>query len=151
MKTPELVPLFNIDIELEPPILAPTPIGMRVTSVARGGKFVGDRLSGTIVAGGGDWAVIDGQGVFRIDARVSLQIADGPVVHMFYSGRLSMPEGSMERLAGGEMLDPDTIYFRTTPVFEVEPGPFAWLNSVQAVGTGNLGPGLATYQVYELT
>lgn len=150
MKTPELVPLLNIDVEISRTELTPTTLGVRATSVASGGKFVGERLSGTLLPIGGDWAIIDSEGTFRIDARLSLQITDGPVVHMSYNGRLVMPPDSMQKLTAGEALDPDALYFRTAVVFEVEPGPYGWLNKIQAVGTGNLAPGVATYELYEV-
>jgi hypothetical protein len=149
MKTPELVPLIDIHLETSIPNVSATSLGMRVTTFVLGGTFEGDRLHGTVL-GGGDWAVIDSQGAFRIDGRLTLQIADGPVVHMSYNGRLSMPEDSMGILASGQALDPAAIYFRTAPVFEVEPGPYGWLNTVQGVAAGNLGPGFVPFEVYEV-
>ncbi|HEY0640002.1 MAG TPA: DUF3237 domain-containing protein [Pseudonocardiaceae bacterium] len=151
MNTPELVPLFTLQVEIDVPVMSNTTLGTRVTSFVRGGKFTGERLSGTLLPGGGDWAVIDTEGTFRIDARLALQIDGGPIVHMSYRGRLTMPQDAMQRMAGGETLDPEGVYFRTAPVFEVEPGEYGWLNRVQAVAKGTLGPGVAPFEVYELT
>jgi hypothetical protein len=151
MKTPELVHLFRIEIEIDNPIVAATTLGTRVTSFIRGGRFDGDRVSGTLLPGGLDWVVVDSVGTFRIDARMVLQVDGGPVVHMSYNGRLVMPEDGMERLQGGETLDPDGIYFRAAPVFDVEPGPFGWLSRIQTVAKGTLGPGVALLEVYEVT
>lgn len=151
MPTPELVPLFDIDLEVAPPVIAPTSVGSRVITAVTGGKFVGDRISGTAL-GGGDWALVDSRGTFGIDGRLTLQITDGPVVNMTYRGRLSMPPDSMERIMSGETLDPEAIYFRTAPTFEVCPdSDYAWLNSVQAVAVGTLGPGIVAFWVYQVS
>jgi hypothetical protein len=151
MQTPGLIPLFNLDLDIAQPVVAQTTLGTRVTTAVVGGKFDGDRLSGAVLASGGDWAVIDSEGTFRIDARLTLQITDGPVVYMSYRGRLTWPADSMQRLATGETLDPASLYFRIAPVFEVEPGPYGWLNTIQALAIGTLGPGVAPYEVYQVT
>jgi hypothetical protein len=93
---------------------------------------------------------VDSQGTFRIDGRLTLQITDGPVVHMSYFGRLVMPENGMELLGSGQALDPASLYFRVSPLFEVEPGPYGWLNSIQTIGTGSLAPTAVPYEVCEV-
>jgi hypothetical protein len=150
VKKPELVPLFTLDLEVVTTEVTATTTGTRATSPIKAGKFVGERLSGTLLPIGGDWAIIDGEGTFRLDARIVLQIEGGPMVHVSYNGRLAMPADGMQRLLSGEPLDPDEVYFRVAPVFEVEPGPYGWLNKVQAVGVGALSPGSVTYDFYEV-
>jgi len=151
MKTPGLVPLFNIEVEISRTEVIATTLGTRANSPVKGGKFVGERLSGTLLPIGGDFAIIDSEGTFRIDARLTLQIEGGPVVQMNYTGRLVMPADGMQRLFAGEGLDPDEVYFRVGATFETEPGPYGWLNTIQAVGTGTLAPGVAPYEFYEVT
>ena len=80
-----------------------------------------------------------------------LQIDDGPVAVVRYEGRIRLPDDGMERLLGGGSIAADEMYFRTAPTFETEAGRYEWLNSIQAVGVGSLGPGTVTYDVFEVT
>ena len=45
-----------------------------------GGSFEGERLRGKVLAGGGDWVTVLGNGAFTLDLRVTLE-TDGPDGH----------------------------------------------------------------------
>ena len=98
-----------------------------------------------------DWLLIDSAGTWHVDVHVMLQIDDGPVAVVRYEGRIRLPDDGMERLLGGGSIAADEMYFRTAPTFETEAGRYEWLNSIQAVGVGSLGPGTVTYDVFEVT
>ena len=38
-----------------------------------GGSFEGERLRGTVLAGGGDWVTADGNGTLTLDLRITLR------------------------------------------------------------------------------
>lgn len=148
---PALVPLFHLEFELGPASVLLSNVGTRGPVSVTGGRFTGERLSGTIVPGGLDWLLIDAAGIWHIDVKAMLQIDGGPLVLCTYDGRVRLPEGGLERLLGGGSIAADEMYFRTAPTFETEPGDYDWLNSVQAIGVGALGPGTVSYDVYEVT
>lgn len=150
IEPPALVPLFRMKIELGTPLVLFTHLGTRTPVSVTGGTFTGDRLSGTMVPGGVDWLLIDGGGIWHVDVRAVLQIDGGPLVTTTYDGRVRLPEGGLERVMAGGSIAADEMYFRTAPTFEVEPGEYDWLNSVQAIGVGALGPGTVTYDVFEV-
>jgi hypothetical protein len=142
--------LLDLDATLEPAQMMSTASGLRVSGIVRAGTFTGDRLHGTVLPGSGDSLLFDHGGVGHVDVRITLQITDGPLVHVTYLGRLVLPDDGLVRLAGGETLPDAEVYFRTAPLFEVEPGPYGWLNRLVAVGVGRIGKGRVQYQVYEI-
>ena len=151
VQPPPLVPLFRIELDLADPLVLFTHLGTRSHVAVTSGRFEGARLSGTVLPGGGDWLLIDAAGIWHIDVRVVLRIHDGPLVTSTYRGRVRMPEGGLERALAGDTIAADEMYFRTAPTFETEPGDYDWLNSVQAIAVGALGPGSVTYDVFEVT
>ena len=82
-----------------------------------------------------DWALVRPDGTLKLDVRLLLRTDDGADVYMHYSGI---------GLDGGARL-------RTAPQFETGDERYAWLNAVQAVGTGSSDCTVFYYQVYEVT
>jgi uncharacterized protein DUF3237 len=89
-----------------------------------GGSFEGERLRGTVLAGGGDWVTIHSDGIFTLDLRVTLETDDGSLIHMTFSG----------------VRDDANHYFRTVPRFETAAPKYTFLNRLLAVGIGEIGP-----------
>jgi hypothetical protein len=108
--------------------------GTRVTVQVDGGTFSGPRLNGTVVGPGADWATMRADGSIRIDVRLLLRTDDGADIYMTYTG------------VGLEM----GAHLRTAPLFETGDERYAWLNKVQAVGTGSSDGKVVDYQVYAL-
>lgn len=103
-----------------------------------GGSFDGPKLKGTIVPNSGcDWVTVRADGSFKLDVRITLQTDDGAAIYMAYSGIGVRGENGLA--------------LRTAPVFETGDERYAWLNSVQAVGTGSSGGGIVTYDIYALS
>jgi hypothetical protein len=46
----------------------------------------------------------------------------------------------MDRLAAGEAVDPSLYYFRTSPQFDVQPGPHGWMMESTFVCVGRRWP-----------
>ena len=101
-----------------------------------GGKVEGPRLSGEVLAGGGDWQVIEPNGLTRVEARDFLKAADGTVIEVTNPGVRVAEPAVIERLARGEEVDPSAYYFRTTPRFTVQAGAHDWLRRNAFVARG---------------
>lgn len=147
--------LFDFHAGLEPLFeIGQTPVGQRAIAYTTGGSFDGPRLKGKAHAGGGDWAHIRPDGVLVIDVRVTLETHDGFRIYVTYGGRLVMtPEqlGKAFDPATADSLDPASYYFRTNPLFEAPVNsPYAWLNSVVAIGVGKVRSGGVSYRVHEI-
>jgi hypothetical protein len=101
------------------------PRGTRVTFPIIGGAFDGERLRGTVLPGGDDWAVTRLDGLIELDLRITLQTDDGALIHMTFEGLRD--DGA-----------PGAPYFRTLPRFETAEPKYAFLNRLLAVGTGEI-------------
>jgi len=134
---PALTYAFSARVEVAAPIEQGEIDGgrKRFIPITRG-KVTGPRLTGEVLAGGGDWQTILPGGVTRVEARYFLKAADGTVIGVHNVGvRIASPQVT-EQLARGEKVDPAAYYFRATPIFDPPPGAHAWLRTRTFVGRG---------------
>ena len=130
---PELEYLCQATIKLTEQILVGnTPQGVRYV-IPFTGRFVGDKLSGEVLAGGTDCVLIRPDGTVFVDARYAVKTADGALIYIHNRGRRSASRKVHERLASGETVDPTSYYYRLTPEFETEAEQYAWLNNIVAI------------------
>jgi hypothetical protein len=130
--------LFEIEATLQPPhVIADAPDGNRAIVYVTGGKFSGPRLRGEVLPGGGDWFLARPDGVGCLDVRIVLKTDDGVLIYMTYCGRATFgSDGAPKDL-------------QTAPTFMTSTrGKYAWLNAVQAVGTGAPIPGGVKYTIH---
>ena len=147
----KLQALFKADIELAPAQeLGAGPLGRRRIIAITGGRFFGERLSGRVLPGGADWQVIRADGVADLDARYTLETADGALVYVRNRGYRHGPAEVLKRLAAGENMDPAQYYMRTTPLFETGDERYAWLNRIVCVATGRRDPSGPVYEVFQI-
>jgi hypothetical protein len=111
-----------------------TPNGRLSIFPITGGSFEGERLRGTVLAGGGDWVTAKAGGSLELDARVTLQTDDGALIHMTFTG----------------VRDDASHYFRTLPRFETAAPKYAFLNRLLAVGTGEIRPDGPVHVIEEI-
>jgi len=148
---PKLAYAFSMRIELAPPVEQGAIDGVRKRFIAiTGGTISGPRLNGTVLAGGGDWQAIHPGGLTTIEARYFLKAADGTVIAITNPGvRTAAPE-VIEKLARGEMVDPSSYYFRTSPKFDAPAGPHEWLNRQTFVARAIRMPDHVMIDVYSV-
>lgn len=99
-----------------------------------GGTVSGPRLSGTVVRGGGDWAVTRPGVATDLDARYLIRADDGALIDIVNRGLWVAPAEVEAALDAGEQVDPDRYYFRTQPVFRTDAPQHAWLTRTVFVG-----------------
>jgi hypothetical protein len=144
--------LFEAEIMLGPAQeLGAAPLGRRRIIGITGGRFSGERLSGRVLAGGADWQVIRADGVAELDARYTLETADGALVYVRNRGYRHGPSHILDKLAAGEAVDPELYYMRTTPLFETGDARYAWLNRMICVATGARRAAAVELEVFEVT
>ncbi len=120
------------------------PFGRRLIAVVTGGDFKGERLSGRVLPGGGDWALIDdASDVLRLDARVTWETQDGAKIFVSYRGILR-PLSSLR----SKDADRSQLYFRTSPVFETGDPRYVWLNDLVCVAEGSVEPNAVRYRIH---
>jgi hypothetical protein len=143
--------LFKAEISLAPPQeLGETPQGRRRIVPITGGSFAGERLSGRVLPGGADWQVIRPDGVAHLDARYTLETADGVLIYVRNEGYRHGPPDVMRQLAAGAQVDPASYYMRTVPRFETGGARYAWLNNVVCVASGARRAAAVELDVYEV-
>ncbi len=105
-----------------------------------------------MLPGGADWQTIrQADGVAQIFARYILQHDDGTIVGVTNPGLRRGPAEVMARLAAGEEVDPASYYFRTSPQFEVGPGPHQWLADNVFICVGKRWPAAVEIDFYRVT
>jgi hypothetical protein len=98
------------------------------------GWVEGPRIKGRIQSPTGDWLRAQPGGSLRVDARMTIATDDGALIHLAYGGVISIPPADFARMAAGETLQADEMYFVTAPVFQTAHADYVWLTRVQAVG-----------------
>ena len=139
---PQLHFLMQVTVTLVPALLVGTmAVGTRRIINITGGHFTGqtltgEPLTGAVLPGGADWQLVRPDGVALLDARYTLQTADGALIYVQNRGIRHGPPDVLAAIARGEAVDPARYYMRTTPTFEIGDARYQWLNDVIAVGSG---------------
>jgi hypothetical protein len=105
-----------------------------IYNVREGGWVKGPKISGKMLAPGGDWYRIMPGGCGRVDVRATIKTDDGALVYVAYSGVFSASKESFDRLMKGETLTSKDIYFITAPTMQTSSEKYAWVNHIQCVG-----------------
>ena len=124
--------------------------GARAFAEVVDGVFEGPRLKGRLATGGGDWLLIDQNGMGHVDVRAILSTHDGANIYAQYLGRLEMNEKIQAAFATGESTEFGEGYFMTSPRFEVGDARYSWLNDKVCVAEGRVYQGGVEYRCYTL-
>jgi hypothetical protein len=128
------------------------PHGSRMVLPVKEGVATGDRISGSLVGGGGDWLLLGPDGWGRIDVRGQLQTDDGAVMYVSYHGLLQLTEAAITAASGVEVETGfDDQYWRVAPRLETGDERYRWVNQTMFVAQGRFIPGGVEYEVYRLT
>jgi uncharacterized protein DUF3237 len=144
----ELEHAFDYRVLLGPPV----PVGAgRMFYEALGGELTGQSVSGEVLRGGGDWALVGSDGFARLDVRGQVRTHDGAFLYITYPGLIELNEPMQRALATGGETGFDDQYFRITPRVETGDERYRWMTKSAFVGRGRAiaGPGVA-YEVYRV-
>lgn len=148
----------SIDLEDDAPIvIGQSPWRNRRVSHIVGGSISGERLTGEIMSGGGDWSELgmddNGDALTLLDVRSLWKTDDGALIYVAYQGRLVIPRdvlGEFREPATVEKLPADRYYFRIAVTFETADPRYAWLNRIVAAGIGRRTVNGVDYDIFEL-
>jgi hypothetical protein len=132
---PELAFAFEVRVDVEDPVRVGAHGEHDVLwyVAITGGSVSGPRLSGEVLAGGGDW-YRDRDGTVTLEARYLLRAADGAVIDIVNRGFWRASPEVTARLDAGEQVDERDYYYRTAPVFTTDAPPHRWLTETVLVG-----------------
>lgn len=149
---PSLQHVCDLSVTIAAPIeVGHTPMGRRRLIPITGGRVSGPKLNGTVLNAGADFQLIVADGCHaHLDARYIIETEDGARIWVHNTAlRVASLEDS-QRIANGQAVDPERVYFRCQPRFEAADPKWAWLNEHQFVGSGARAPDgvfLSFYQV----
>ena len=115
-----------------------------------GGTFEGEKLRGKVLASGGDWILVDEEGMGHIDVRITLETHDGAFLYVQYYGRLEINKAVMTALGGGKPTEFGDVHFMTQPRIETGDQRYKWLNNIITVAEGRIVESAVEYQVYDV-
>jgi len=142
--------LFTLALEIQVSSLGETPYCNRRIFHFDGGSVEGPKLKGKVLPGGGGSSLIRRDEVLEVDVRLSLETEDMHQISMAWKGLRHGPKEVMDRLYRGEIVDPRSYYFRTTPYFETSSEKYGWMNRICAIATGSLGANARTLDVFQV-
>jgi hypothetical protein len=144
-------PLFVMRLDVRKlQIVGATPCAYRRIGVVPSGIFEGERLSGEVLEGGSDWQNVRNDGSTSLDVRLVLQTTDRALIGMTYRGIRQGPPEIVARIEKGEIVDPDSYYFRIASFFETAAPQYAWLNNIVTIGIGHRRADGPVYSVFEV-
>lgn len=152
MQSPQLSHIADFHVEVGAPItIGETSDGLRRVIPITGGRIAGPRLSGEILAVGADYQLIREDGYSTLDARYTARLDNGALLYIVNVGvRYGTPE-VMAKITRGEPVDPDAVYFRTTPRFETTSAGHQWLLRPLFIATGVRRPDCVELGIYEVS
>ncbi|SFS14230.1 Protein of unknown function [Microbacterium sp. cf046] len=131
---PSLEYVFEIRAEVAPPLRIGRSVAeeLHLTPIT-GGTVSGPRLTGTVLAGGGDWWV--GRGAMcQLDARYLVAAEDGAVIDVVNRGYWRPEPDAEDRVFAGEPVTEAQLYYRTAFTFQTDAASHRWLTESQFIG-----------------
>jgi hypothetical protein len=139
-------PRFSYDLEflgavsaslLKPPeTVGATPQGIRKNFMIQGGACVGPRINAKIRPSGGDWLLIQRDGVGLPSVRTTWETDDGAVLYADYYGIFDLGEQGYDNALRDRF--PDSASVQLAPRFMTDHPRYSWINRLQCLGVGNV-------------
>lgn len=135
-------------------MIGPTPEGTRIHAFLDGGRVEGEKLNGIIrKVGGAGFSLFRPDDVCDINLRMCLEMHDGALIYLQYSGVFDMGPGGTEKLMAGQMKGKHPM--RTVPRMLTSDPRYEWVNRTQFVGIGEIDfdagvAGVVQYDIYAL-
>lgn len=148
---PALLPMTRIECEVGTLVsLGATPSGERRYVPLAGGRVLGPELAGEIVEGGVDWQWLRSDGVIEISAHYVIRASDGGLVEVRSDGVRHGSDEVLARLARGEPVARDAMYFRTAVRFTTAAPAWLALNRTLALACGARDAHLVRLDLYRV-
>jgi hypothetical protein len=109
--------------------------GVRRIIPITGGMVKGPGLNGKVCPFGADFQIIRPNELIELEAKYALETDDGALVYVENKGIRFGPVDLLQKLKGGEPVDPKLIYFRTVPKFETGHQKYRWLMENLFIGS----------------
>ncbi len=133
-------------------VVGETAHGKRQLIPITGGTFEGPKMKGTVISGGADWQIVNGDKTrSEIEAIYTIRTDDSVNIYIRNVGLSLKTKEESDKLAKGEKLDWSKMYFRATPKFEAPFGSkYDWLNNAIFICRGVPSKGYVSIQVWKV-
>ena len=151
LPTPELKFFADISVEVSKPIeVGVTVHGTRRVIPIIGGSATGNGWAARVISGGADFQLIVNAQMAELDARYTLETDAGDMIYVQNRAiRTASPE-VMARLIKGEVVNPESVYFRCSPSFETSSPALSWISERMFIGTGARHPDQVVMRFFEV-
>lgn len=142
----------RIDVEVDSPIeVGETLDGVRRIIPILRGTVAGPEIHGTVLPGGADFQLLRSETLTELEAKYAIETDDGARIYVTNVGIRSGTPDDIGRLNRGEQVDPDRIYFLSTPRFRSTSPAWSWLDERLFVARGRREPRGVYLDVFVLT
>lgn len=93
-----------------------------------------DKLSGKVRAPSGDALEVGANNILKRNVRLLAEMDDDSFLYMQYGGRTQPNEIYNDKVANGDVVSGDEVYFMIQPSFETSSLKYGWLNESIFVG-----------------
>lgn len=151
LPTPDLKFFADLSVEVAKPIeVGQTIHGKRRLIPILGGAVTGNGWTARVLPGGADFQLIVTDQMAELDARYALETDAGDVIYVEnHAIRTASPE-VMAKLIKGEVVSPESVYFRCTPRFETASPALSWISERLFIGTGARHPDRVVMRFFEV-
>ena len=114
------------------------------------GTVQGQGWTARVLPGGADFQLLVNDRMAELDARYVLETDGGDLIYVQNRAiRTASPE-VMAQLVRGEVVDPQSVYFRCSPSFETASKSLAWISERLFIGTGARFPDKVVMRFFEV-
>lgn len=151
LPTPQLNFFADFSVQVDKPQeLGQTIHGIRRLIPILGGTVQGQGWTARVLPGGADFQLIVNARMAELDARYVIETDAGDLIYVQNRAvRTASPE-VMAKLVRGEVVDPQSVYFRCSPSFETASPSLAWISERLFVGTGARHPDKVVMRFFEV-
>ena len=134
LSPPTLQYVLTYQADLLPPqVVAPDRL---VWDAPGGWVKAADGSTGKIIEPSGDWMYVLPNGTFKLDVRATVQMDDGALMLVEYTGRLKFTEEGGAKFQNGEVVGEGDWYFIASPTVHTAAEKYAWMNDAVFVNKG---------------
>lgn len=151
LPTPQLKFFADLSVLVDKPQeVGQTHHGVRRLIPILGGLVQGDGWTARVLAGGADFQLIVNERMAELDARYTIETDGGDLIYVQNRAvRTAAPE-VMAKLVRGELVPPESVYFRCSPSFETASASLGWITERLFVGTGARHPDRVVMRFFEV-
>jgi len=148
-------PQLNFFADFSVQVAAPIEVGQTVHGVRRlipilGGTVQGQGWTARVLPGGADFQLLLNSRLAELDARYAIETDGGDLIYVQNRAVRTAAPDVMARLVRGEVVDPQSVYFRCSPSFETASKALAWISESLFVGTGARHPDQVVMRLFEV-